>query len=103
MGWWEESIARRMRTICHCISAASKQAREAEIDVPSKRRFGLLYGSGNAPSGPPQNRGTGLEEGIARTRVGLRTFLDCVNDARDRVEQSKTEVLTRQLYRRLPE
>ena len=103
MGKWEESIYRRMQTICNCFSAASRQAREAEIDVPSKRRFLLLYGSGDASSALPQNRGTGVGEGIARTGIGLRTFLDCLYDARNRVEQSKTDDLTRKNYQRLPE
>ena len=98
-----ESICRRMQTICNCFSAASKQAREAEIDVPSRRRFRLLYGSADASSALPQNLGTGLEERIARTGVGLGTFLDCLNDARNRVEQSKTDDLGRKFYRRLPE
>jgi hypothetical protein len=103
MGRWKESICRRTQTICTCFSAAFKQAREAEIDVPSRRRFGLLYGSGDASSALPQNRATGLDEGIARTGVGLQTFLDCLYDARNRVEQSKTDDLTRACYRNLPE
>ncbi|TFG59711.1 MAG: hypothetical protein E4H29_03810 [Deltaproteobacteria bacterium] len=99
----KKTVFGRMQTICNCFSAAFKQAREAEIDVPSKRRFRMMYASGDASSALPQNRGTGLDERIARTGGGLRTFLDCLNDAGNRVEQSKTDDLTRKYYRRLPE
>jgi len=103
MGKWKESMCRRMQTICNCFSAASRQAGEAEIDVPSKRRFRLCYGSGDVSSVLPQNRGAGLDRGIARTKIGLRAFLDCLIDAKNRVEQSKTDDLSRKYYRRLPE
>jgi len=103
MGWWEEKICKWMRTICNCFSAASRQAREAEIDVPSRRRFRLVYESGDASFAPQQNRGKGLEEGIARTRVGLWKFLECLYDAGNRVEQSKTGDPARNQYRKLPE
>lgn len=78
-------------------------AREADIDVPSKRRFRLLYGSGDASSTPPMEAGTALDEGITRAGIGFRTFLDCLNDAKIRVEQSKTDKLARMTYRNLPE
>jgi len=103
MGWWEEKICRRMRTICNCFSAASRQAREAEIDVPSRRRFRLLYESGDASFAPRQNRGTGLEEGTTSAGFGVRTFLDCLYDAANQLEQSKTGDLTQRYYRKLPE
>ena len=103
MGKWKESICRRMQTICNCFSAASRQAREAEIDVPSKRRFRLLYGSGDASSAPPMDASTGLDGDIARTKIGLTAFLDCLNDAKNRVEWSRTDGLSRKYYRRLPE
>jgi hypothetical protein len=41
---------RFMKTICDCISVAARQAREAEIDVPAKRRFHLMNESGDASS-----------------------------------------------------
>jgi len=100
---WKESMCRRMQTICNCFSAASRQAREAEIDVPSKRRFQLLYGSGDASSVSPMDAGTGLDGGMARTKIGLRAFLDCLNDAKNRVEWSRTDDITRRFYQRLPE
>ena len=103
MGWWKESICPRMQTICNCFSVASRQAREAEIDVPSRRRFRLLYGPGDASITLPEIRGTGLDEGIARTGVGVRTFLDCLNDVKNRVALSKTDDLARKQYRRLPD
>jgi len=96
-------MGRRMHTICNCISEASRQARDADIDVPSKRVFRLKYVSGDASFAPPMDAGTGLYEGTARTRTGMRTFMDCLNDAKTRVRQSRTDGLTRKSYRRLPE
>jgi hypothetical protein len=92
-----------MKPICNCFSVSVKQAREAEIDVPSKRRFRLFYASGDADSSLPQDTGTGLHEVAARTGIGMRTFLNCLDDAKNQVEQSRTDVLKRMSYRRLPE
>lgn len=100
---WKERVCRRMETICNCFSAASRQAREAEIDVPSKRSFRLVYGSGNESSAPPMDTGSGLDGGIARTKVGLRAFMDCLNDAKNRVEWSRTDASARRFYHKLPE
>jgi len=100
---WKESMCRRMQTICNCFSAASRQAREAEIDVPSKRRFHLLYGSGDASSAPPMDAGPGLDGGMARTKIGLTVFLDCLIDAKNRVEWSRTDNSARRFYQKLPE
>jgi hypothetical protein len=96
-------MGRRMQTICDCISEASRQARDADIDVPSKRIFHLMYASRDASSASPMDAGTGLYEGMARTRIGMKTFLDCLNDAKTRVRQGRTDDLTRKFYRRLPE
>jgi hypothetical protein len=95
-------MGRRMQTICDCISEASRQARDADIDVPSKKRFRLVYGSGDALSTFLMDAGTGLNEGIARTRIRLTAFLDCLNDAKSRVQQSRIDDLTRKSYRKLP-
>jgi hypothetical protein len=100
---WIESICGRMQTICNCFSAASRQAREAEIDVPSKRSYWLMYGSGNESFAPPMDAGTGLEEGVARTKIGMRAFLNCLIDAKNRVEWSRTDTFTRRFYQKLPE
>jgi hypothetical protein len=96
-------MGRRMLTICNCFSAASRQAREAEIDVPSKRRYRLVYASGNESSAPPMDAGSGLDGGIALTKIGLRAFLDCLNDAKNRVERSRTDNSARRFYHKLPE
>lgn len=37
----------QLKTIGRCISVAFQQARQSEIEVPSKRRFRLLYEAGN--------------------------------------------------------
>jgi len=104
MKWWEEGICRRMQTICNCFSAAFKQAREAEIDVPSKRRFHQMLASEEGSCTLPQDEGAGgVRKVMGRARVGLRTFLDCLYDTRNRVEQSISDVFERKKYRRLPE
>ena len=103
MGKWKESICGRMQTICNCFSAASRQAREAEIDVPSRRSYRLMYGSENESFAPPMDEGTGLGGGITRTKIGMRAFLDCLIDAKNRVEWSRTDVSTRRFYQKLPE
>ncbi len=98
-----DRICRMITPICNCFKVAAKQAREAEIDVPSKRRFRLGYASGDADSSLPQEAGTGLHEVVTRTQVGVRTFLACLDDAKHQVEQSKTDAEKRISYRRLPE
>lgn len=96
-------ICRVITPICNCFTVAAKQAREAEIDVPSKRRFRLRYASGDADSSLPQDAGTGLHEVVTRTQIGVRSFLACLDDAKDQVEQSRTDAEKRISYRRLPE
>jgi hypothetical protein len=98
-----DRVCSAMKPICHCFSVAAKQARDAEIDVPSKRRFRQIYASGDADSSLPQDAGTGLHEVVARTGIGMRTFLDCLDDARNQVEESRSDALRRLSYRRLPE
>jgi hypothetical protein len=98
-----DRVCGAMKPICNCFSVAVKQAREAEIDVPSKRRFRLIYASGDADSSLPQDAGTGLHEVAARTGIGMQKFLDCLDDARNQVEVSRTNARSRMSYRRLPE
>ena len=100
---WKESICGRMQTICNCFSAASSQAREAEIDVSSKRSYRLMYGSGNESFASLMDAGTCLDGGIARSKIGMRVFLDCLIDAKNRVEWSRTDASTRRFYQKLPE
>jgi len=99
----KDRMCRVITPICNCFTVAAKQAREAEIDVPSKRRFRLGYESGDADFSLPQDAGTGLHETVARTQVGVRTFLACLNDVKHHVEQSRTDAGKRISYRRLPE
>ena len=98
-----DRVCRAMQPICNCVSVAARQARDAEIEVPSKRRFRQILASGEASFAIPQDAGTGLHEVVARTGIGARTFLDCLDEAKHQVEQSRTDVGTRLAYRRLPE
>ncbi|MGB3095781.1 MAG: hypothetical protein WBB46_03480 [Candidatus Deferrimicrobiaceae bacterium] len=100
-----DRICRVITPICNCFKVAAKQSREAEIDVPSKRRFRLGYASGDADSSllQDQDADTGLHEVVARTQIGVRTFLACLDDAKHQVEQSRTDAEKRLSYRRLPE
>lgn len=98
-----DRVCGAMKPICTCFSVAARQAREAEIDVPSKRRFRQGALSGEASSALPPGAGAGLHEVAARTGIGVRTFLECVSDARKRVEQSRTDGILRMSYRKLPE
>jgi hypothetical protein len=99
-----DRVCGAVKPICTCFSVAARQAREAEIDVPSKRRFRQEALSGGASSYIPSDAGAVLHEVAARTGIGMRAFLDCVSDARSRVEQSRTDVgLSRMSYRKLPE
>jgi len=62
-----------------------------------------MYGSGSESFAPPMDAGTGLDGGIARTTIGMRAFLDCLIDAKNRVEWSRTDGSTRRVYQKLPE
>jgi len=98
-----DRLCRAMKPICNCFSAASRQAREAEIDIPSKRRFRQILASGEASFALPQDEGAGLHEVVARTGIGVRSFLRCLDDAKGQVEQSRTDAERRLTYRKLPE
>ncbi len=92
-----------MKPICDCVSVAAKQAREAEIEVPSKRRFREMLASGEASVALPQEPGTRLREVATRAKIGAGAFLECLTDAGHRAEQSRTDTLTMRTFRRLPE
>jgi len=98
-----DRVCGAVKPICTCFSVAARQAREAEIDIPSKRRFRQEAMSEGASSAIPLDAGDFLHEVAARTEIGMRAFLDCVSDARNRVEQSRTDGLSRLSFRKLPE
>jgi hypothetical protein len=98
-----KSIFGGMKIVGNFYSAASRQAKEAEFDGPSKRSYRLMYGSGSESFAPPTDSGAVLGGGIARTKIGLRAFLDCLIDAKNRVEWSRTDGSTRRFYQKLPE
>ena len=50
-----------------------------------------------------QDAGAELHEVVARTRIGVKTFLTCLDDAKHQVEQSRADVGKRISFRRLPE
>ena len=102
-GSLKDRLCRAMKPICNCISVAAQQAREAEIDVPSKRSFRQRATAGEASSALPQDAGTRLHEVVERTQIGVTSFLDCLNDAKHQVEQSRTDAEKRLSFRRLPE
>jgi len=103
MGKWIESVCRGMEAICNCISAAAKQAREAEIDLPSKRRFSLMYASGEESVVRPMEKDFSIPEVVTRIGIGIRTFLDCLNNVKDWSENSLTDPAERMSYRKVPE
>ena len=103
MGKWKESVCRGMQSICNCISVAAKQAREAEIDIPSKRRFSLMYTSGEDSVVRPEEKGHSIPEVVTRTGIGIWAFLDCLDDVKDRAENSLTDLAKRRSYRKVPE
>jgi hypothetical protein len=103
MGKWKESICGRMQAICNCFSAASRQAREAEIDIPSKRRFSLMYTSGGESVVRPKEKGLSIPEVVIRTGIGIQIFLDCLNNVKDWSENSPTDPAERMSYRKVPE
>ena len=103
MGKWKESMCKRMQTICNCFSVASRQAREAEIDVPSKRSFRQMLASEEGSIALPQQESTGVREVKARMGIGLRTFLDCIDEVKNQAEQLKTGGLEKRDYRKMPE
>jgi len=92
-----------MQTICNCISVAAKQTREAEIDLPSKRRFSLMYASGEESVVRPMEKDFSIPEVVTRIGIGIRTFLDCLNNVKDWSENSLTDPAERMSYRKVPE
>jgi hypothetical protein len=103
MGKWKESICRWMQTICHCFSDASRRTKEAEFEIPSKRRFRMMLASEEGSIAFPQDESTVVGEGKARMGIGLRAFLDCMNEVKNQAEQLKTGGLEKRDYRKLPE
>ncbi len=103
MGKVKENVCRIMKTICSCFSVAARQAREAEVNAPSRRRFRLMDASGDASFATHQVADTDLQEGMGYVRIGLRTFLNCLTDANRQAEQSEKDVLARRSYRVSPE
>lgn len=103
MGKWKESVCRGMQSMCNCFSVAAKQAREAEIDIPSKRRFSLMYTSGEESVVRPKEKGLSIPEVVARTGIGIRTFLDCMDGVKDWSENNLTDLANRRSYQKLPE
>lgn len=98
-----DRLCRKIRPVCDCFSVALRQAREAETDVPSKRSFRRIYGPGNGDGEPPQDGGIGVREIAARTGIGMRAFLDCLDDARNRAQIGIPDASVRRSYRKLPE
>jgi len=62
-----------------------------------------MFASGEGPIALPKDEGTGVREAMVRTGIGMRTFLECLDDARSQAEKSRTDLSTRMSYRRLPE
>jgi len=87
MGKWKESICGWMGTICNCVSVAVRQAREAEIDIVSKRRFRQMLASGEASFALPQEEGTGMREVLARMGARIDSFLHGLDDVKNQAEQ----------------
>jgi len=98
-----DRLCRKIQPVCDCFSVALSQAREAEIDVPSKRSFRLRYAAGSGADDTPQDGSPGAREVAARTAIGVRAFLDCLDDARNRARSDITDVSVRRSYRKLPE
>jgi len=100
---WKESMCSRMQAICNCFSAASRQAREAEIDVISRRRFRQRLASSEASIALPQEEGTGMREVMAHMGARIDSFLHGLDDVKDQAEQIIIGGLETRNYRKLPE
>ena len=98
MEWAIGRVGSRLQTIRRCLSVAFHQARQAEIEVPSKRRFRLLCEAGNAPAAPLDETNPGGKYLVTRAGVGLKTFLRCCSEANQRARQSEIDVLARRSY-----
>ena len=93
-----DRACRVMKPICNCISVAAQRAKEAEVEVASKRRFRQMLASGEASLALPQGSDTGLHEVMAHTGVTLKAFLDCLTTASRQAEQSEIDVITRRSF-----
>ena len=89
----------RLQTIRRCISVALQQARQSEIEVPSKRSFRPMYEAGNTPAAHPHDTSPGGNDLVARAGAGLKTFLNCCSEANQQARQSEIDVLVRRFYR----
>ena len=98
-----DRLCRAMKPICNCFSDAARQAREAEIDATSKRRFRRMLASEEGSVALSQDGVAGAHEVVARTQIGVRAFLNCLDDVKQQVEQSRADTEKRMSYRRLPE
>lgn len=94
-----ERKSSRLQTIRRCISVALQQARQSEIENPSKRSFRSLYESGNTPAAQARNTSPGGKDLVTRAGIGLQTFLDCCSEANQRARESEMDVLVRRFYR----
>lgn len=103
MARWRDSTCEKMQTIRTCLSVVSRQSRESEVDVPSKRHFRLIYGSASPSSAPLLDAGTGPGGVVTHRGIGVWAVLDCLNDVKYRVERSRTDRFARRSYHRLPE
>lgn len=99
MEWTIGRVGSRLQTIRGFLSVAFHQARQAEIEVPSKRKFRLLCEAGNAPAAPLDETNPGRKYLVTRAGVGLETFLRCCSEANQRARQSEIDVLARRSYR----
>jgi len=100
---WKESMCNRMQTICNCFSAAFRQAREAEIDDISRRRFRQRLASSEASIALPQEEGTGMREVLAHMGGRIDSFLHCLDDVKNQAEQIIIGGFETKNYRKLPE
>ncbi len=100
---WRDRTSERIQAIRNCVSAVSRQTRESEVDVPSRRHFRLIYGSGSPPSAPLKNAAAGPGGVVAHRGIGVWAVMDCLNDAKNRVERSRTDCFARKFCRKLPE
>ena len=90
-----ERFCRKMHPICNCFSVALKQATEAEIDIPARRRFRLIFASGDTSFGLPEDADVSLGKVAARSKIGLRALLDCLNDVKIQAGLRISDGLTR--------
>lgn len=98
-----DRLCRKIHPVCDCFSVALSKAREAEVDVPAKRSFRRIYALETGSGDLPQDGGHGVREVAARTKVGMRALLDCIDNARNRAQLNTPDISSRISYRKLPE